>query len=336
MQAFNLNDPEFGKHALIVIGMHRSGTSATTGALQCLGVQLGKKLYAGHSNINPKGYFEHNDITDLNDDVLLQLGSCWDDVLVKEEGWEAEEELRPFAARMLRYMHKDFAQSPLWAIKDPRVCRLLPWWLGILATAGVKPHFLFVIRSPDEVYRSLHRRDGFSQEKAFMLWVLHYLEAERATRDCTRAFLPFDSLLNNPAEELLRVERQLNLRFPVPVEAAAECLRRFLSNDLKHHRSGGDRSSEIPIVGLAYALEANLLQAARHPEIEPNRAAMDELWRRLEEIQASLSPLLVQQLRALNRDRGQTQLTFNRVMRSWYWYMGKPARFLERLLGRNV
>ncbi|MBS3936798.1 MAG: hypothetical protein KGZ43_11555 [Sulfuritalea sp.] len=60
------------RKVLVVVGMHRSGTSATTGALRCLGVSLGDRLYAGHRGINDKGYFEHSDIADTNDEVLWQ------------------------------------------------------------------------------------------------------------------------------------------------------------------------------------------------------------------------------------------------------------------------
>lgn len=65
-----------GKRAVIIIGMHRSGTSAATGALKCLGVDLGGKLYRGHQQINAKGYFEHSDIAETNDEILWRLGSA--------------------------------------------------------------------------------------------------------------------------------------------------------------------------------------------------------------------------------------------------------------------
>lgn len=67
--------------SLIVLGIYRSGKSATTEMLRCLGVELGKKLYAGHAHINAKGYFEHSDIADKNDEALLALNSAWDDIL---------------------------------------------------------------------------------------------------------------------------------------------------------------------------------------------------------------------------------------------------------------
>lgn len=326
-----------GKRALIVIGMHRSGTSAVTGALQLLGVQLGKKLYAAHAHINPKGYFEHDHITDLNDDALSVLGSAWDDVLLKDDDWQKRPELRPITARILQCMRRDFSRAELWALKDPRLCRLLPWWLDILAEAEVRPYFLFIFRSPDEVYQSLNRRDGFSQSKALLLWVLHYLEAERHTRGYPRAFVLFDHFLAHPTEELQKAEQLLGLNFAVAPETAAADLDRFLSKDLKHHHTGDARLQPMDAISnLAYKLESGLLEAAQNPGREPDPEAMDKLWRQMADLQKSFTPLIVDQLRAVNLSRGQIQLTNNRVLRSWYWYLGKPIRFMERLAGRNV
>lgn len=313
--------------------MHRSGTSATTGALQCVGVQLGEKLYAGHSDVNAKGYFEHSDIADTNEEVLLRMGSVWDDVLIKPDGWWQREELRPFAAKMRGYIRRDFSQSPLWAIKDPRVCRLLPWWLEIFRAEGIAPHFLFVVRSPDDVYGSLKRRDGFSRDKSFMLWMLHYLEAEAGSRGYPRSFTSFDQFLEDPQGELRRVERQLGLDFPVSVEAASACLEQFLSKDLRHHQAGEQIESGQSVVGLAYQLETRLRLATQAAE---DTLDTSDLYRQLQSLQAGFDALLVEQLRAVGDRRGQVELTVHRLMRSWSWFTGKPVRVVERLFGRDV
>lgn len=321
------------KQVLVVIGMHRSGTSASTGALRCVGVQLGEKLYAGHSDVNAKGYFEHSDIADTNEEVLLRLGSVWDDVLIKPEGWWKREELRPFAKKMQDFIRRDFAISPLWAVKDPRVCRLLPWWLEIFEAEGIKPHFLFVIRSPDEVYGSLKRRDGFSREKSFMLWLLHYLEAEAGSRGYPRAFTSFDHFLEDPQGELRRVEQQLGLQFPVSVDAAGTCLDQFLSNDLRHHRAGEATEPEGMLVSLAYQLEARLIAAT---QMTVDTLDTADIYQQIQAMQAGFDAMLVEQLRTVGAQRGQVELTVHRLMRSWSWFTGKPVRVIERLFGRDV
>lgn len=326
-----------GKRALIVIGMHRSGTSATTGALQCLGVQLGKKLYTGHQDINAKGYFEHSDIADANEEALQALGSGWDDVLVKEDAWWRRDCLVPYTKRIRKCIQRDFSNSQLWAVKDPRVCRLLPWWLEMLAAEHVKPYFLFVVRSPADVYRSLARRDGFSKEKAYLLWILHYLEAERWSRGFPRAYVDFDRFIEKPEAEVARVEQDLGLSFPVPPSRARSCLEQFISRDLRHHQETRDKdAATTPILDLARDLYVQLLQAV---DQGGNGLAVDHLdgmWQRMEDIQEEFPSALVDHLRTVTRKRGEMQITLNRLIRSWSWFTGKPVRFLERTLGRDV
>jgi len=323
-----------GKQALVIIGMHRSGTSATTGALQCLGVQLGKRLYAGHAGINDKGYFEHSDIADTNDEVLWKMGSSWDDVLLKPEGWWEKEELEPYKEKMKGFIRRDFAGSQLWAVKDPRVCRLLPWWLAILKDENITPYFLFVIRRADEVYRSLEKRDGFSKDKALLLWFLHYIEAEKYSRNYSRAFLSFDKFLYDPAGELQRVEGALGIKYPVSVPEATACLSQFLSAKLRHHESkpgAEDNSNEL--YGMVTRLEAELLKAASDGGSSLNVGEIDQLADGILSFQQRhfYGPL-VEHIQSIGKYRGGAQITLNKIFRSWSWYPGKPIRFLERSL----
>lgn len=325
-----------GKLALVVIGMHRSGTSATTGALQCLGVQLGKKLYIGHRNINAKGYFEHSDIADTNEEALLALGSSWDDILIKQDKWWTNPVLALYATKIRGYIHKDFAKSRLWAIKDPRVCRLMPWWLDILKSEHVHPHFLFVVRSPQAVFRSLERRDGFSKEKAFLLWTLHYLEAEQWSRGHPRTFIDFDGFLEAPLETFKGVERSLGLRFPMSPDQAHICLEQFLDRSLRNHYKEDGHDQETPIVELAHDLHQCMLAAVANGEQAMDTTLLDGLWQRMAGIQNSLPRLVVDHLNSVSLARGKSRLTLNRLLRSWSWVIGKPARKIERWLGRDV
>ena len=51
---------------IVVLGMHRSGTSVLMGVLSMLGVELGLNLMAPTEG-NPRGYFENQSICELND-----------------------------------------------------------------------------------------------------------------------------------------------------------------------------------------------------------------------------------------------------------------------------
>ena len=260
----------------------------------------------------------------------------WDDVLQREENWYEQEQLRHYFTRLRSHIRKDFSSDSLWAIKDPRFCRLLPWWLKIFSAEGISPRFLFVVRSPDAVYRSLERRNGFGIEKSFLLWSLHYLEAERGSRGYPRVFTKFDRFLDDPIGELLRIEQKLKLRFHVRPQSAVGCLNRFLSKEMCHHKASDIKFQITPITELAYELEERLAQAALHTNSVQNEISTYDLWRKMVYIQEEFAPVLVEQLRSLGRRQGLVDLTVQRIMRSWSWYIGKPIRYFERMFGRDV
>lgn len=328
--------PQTPRHVLVIVGMHRSGTSASTGALKCVGVDLGDKLYAGHADINAKGYFEHSELADANDEALLAIGSSWDDILPRPAGWQDRAELAVYAQKIQSILQRDFAQSPFWAVKDPRVSRLLPWWLGMLRGIAVQPRMLFVVRSPMAVARSLGRRDGFSEEKAALLWLRHYLEAEEASRGLPRAFMAFDRFVAEPVAELERVESALGFRFPVPPSAAAGTISEFVSPALQHHKI--DAAPPASGAGMAIALDVEraLLTACTRAGGELDPLTLQEARLNLEALENAWPAVLREHIQQTGARRGATEITLNKLTRSWSWYTGKPVRYVERLLGRHV
>jgi hypothetical protein len=173
-------------------------------------------------------------------------------------------------------------------------------------------------------------------DKAYMLWSLHYLEAERESRGYPRAFMNFDQFLETPKEEFARIERALGMSFPVSPDSAASCLQRFLSKDLRHHTEANDEDRAGPLQQLATDLHGQLLRAGSYGNDRLDRGELDGLWQRMEAIQHSFAAPLVEHLRQTSQKRGELQLTVNRLVRSWSWYTGKPVRLVERLLGRQV
>src|SRR5690242_13435712 len=98
-------------HALIILGMHRSGTSLLTGLLSQVGVQMGKSLYAHQKGVNEKGFWEHEDIVDTHDELLLNLDSQWDDLLPLADNWWQSPRIKPFAEKLSRLVRRDFASA---------------------------------------------------------------------------------------------------------------------------------------------------------------------------------------------------------------------------------
>ena len=102
-----------------------------------------------------------------------------------------------FRSRARAVIESEFADSPLFVFKDPRVCRLLDFWIDALADCGVEARIALPIRNPLEVAASLEARDAIDPSVGLLLWLRHVLDAEYASRGHPRAFVRFDALLGN-------------------------------------------------------------------------------------------------------------------------------------------
>ena len=224
--------------AILVLGMHRSGTSAVTGALRLAGVDLGTDLMRPAAD-NPKGFWEHAGVVAIHERLLESLERSWNDPRPLPEGWLDTPAALEAAAALETLLRQEFAGSPLWAVKDPRMCRLLPLWWPVLERLGVEPVALFVLRHPQEVASSLQVRNQWPQGLSRLLWVQHLLEAEESTRHVPRALLKYDALLQDPAAALCGAFDALGLPVPQDRQALSASLAGFVSSGDRHHVAAG-------------------------------------------------------------------------------------------------
>lgn len=320
-----LSKPE-NRTALIVLGMHRSGTSAMGGVLNLLGVDFGERLYQAQQNVNEKGFWEHSAIVDLHDELLIELASSWDDPRVLPEGWQERENIAAFRTRMARIATEDFANSPLWGLKDPRMCRLLPFWRDLFAELAVKPLYLIMVRNPLEVAASLHKRNGFSLDKGLFLWWQHQVLAERATRDAPRVFVSFPDLLVQPEATLERIAQRLDLEWPTPLAQALPGISEFLTPSLRHHRelafTGGSRLD----IDVEAAYRSYLDAAADLGDSTAGAEAAFLAYYR------DLNPLLLEHLASLAEEHRAAQQTLARNYRCFAIKIAKRLCLLEQAL----
>jgi hypothetical protein len=223
-----------GQTAILVLGMHRSGTSALTGVLSLCGVYPSPQLLPSITDVNPKGFWEHAEVVSVHDELLAALGSCWDDERTLPQDWHSRPAMQPFAQRLIEIIQRDFHNHALWLIKDPRMCRLLPIWLDILEKLDISPSFVLCLRHPGEVALSLLRRDEMPEARASLIWLEHVLQSERMTRGRPRVFVTYDQLMNDWKTTVDHIFR--GLRLPKAVDKCdGEAINRFLEPSLRHH-----------------------------------------------------------------------------------------------------
>ena len=99
--AFVANFMKRGSRAILVLGMHRSGTSAVTGALRLCGVELGTELMQPGSD-NPKGFWEHAGVVAIHERLLAALERSWNDPRPLPADWLQSEATGAAAGELVR------------------------------------------------------------------------------------------------------------------------------------------------------------------------------------------------------------------------------------------
>ena len=224
------------KTVVAVLGMHRSGTSSTAGTLVRLGGAAPLHLVAAAAD-NETGFWESQVIVDLNDAILAAGRSDWKDWrkfnLEEIDAVEAD----GLRARAKAALAEEFGDVGLAVMKDPRMCRLMPFWAPVFEEARWSVRALLPIRSPLEVGWSLNCRDGIGSAYGCLLWLRHVLDAEAETRGMARAVLDWPQFLGDGRKALARASEQLGLIWPYWGESALADIDRFVSDDLRHQRA---------------------------------------------------------------------------------------------------
>lgn len=241
------------RKVILVLGMHRSGTSAVTRCLNLLGAEVGNKLLPPAED-NRSGFWEHADVVAIHEELLRELGRAWHDARALPEGWLLSAAARKARGKLARLISDEFDAGALWAVKDPRLCRFVPLWREVLLESGLDAVALLVVRHPAEVARSLNVRDGLHCETTCLNWLEHFAEAETATRGMPRSLLSYDRLLSDWRDTFAGVGRTLCVEWPVPIEDAHPAIDAFLDQTKRHHVFSRSFCSTPEVLDCLYGL----------------------------------------------------------------------------------
>jgi hypothetical protein len=185
---------------------------------------------------NPSGYWESWPLVQVHDELLASADSSWDDWRALDPRWYVSDAAQRFRGRLQETIGSEYDQKPLFVVKDPRICRFLPFFLSVLENMSVAPVALFPIRNPLEVAFSLRRRDGFSISKSVALWLRHVLDAEFHSRQIPRCFISYENLLKDWRLEMNRASNATGVKWPVD-SGSTPSIEKFLTEELHHERT---------------------------------------------------------------------------------------------------
>ena len=235
------------RQAVLILGMHRGGTSALAGVISALGV-AGPKTPTGPTKDNLRGYFESAPLGAAHDALLASAGSRWHDWRKFDARWFCSTAAEEHRQRIKDLLLSEYGHRPLIFIKDPRICRFVPFMSAILAELNISPVAILPIRNPLEVAYSLKRRDNFLLPKSILLWLRHMLDAEFHSRQMRRCFVPYEDFLRDRQHYLDGVGKQIGVVWPNTSDSSNVKIGEFLSPDLRHERVSFDKMKNHPDV----------------------------------------------------------------------------------------
>jgi len=228
---------------LVVLGMHRSGTSAVTRLLNLMGCNLGPDdAVAAPARDNTAGFWERLDVRRANDRLLGALGRSWVDCLTVDLESLVSSEVKEFAW-VANKVVGELDSAPPWVLKDPRFCITLPSWRPFFSDLIT----VYVHRAPMASALSLRKRNGIRLALGLALWEHYNLSALRASTDLPRAVIAYEQLTRDPigtAERLLQQLVALGATgVHLPDRAA---LLSFVAPALDHHGAEAAAGGEPP------------------------------------------------------------------------------------------
>ena len=189
-----LREPDNVSRIVIVTGMHRSGTSLCANLVSLLGVNMSDEIKLILDN--PSGHWERPELTRFHDRILRTLGRGWHDkvhALALPADWLLQPEVQLIKDDIEDWLNERLNSSAgLQGFKDPRIARLVPLWDQICAELRLTPQYVFCVRHPAQVARSLVRRDGMTAHDAAYRWMVYNSEAIRTLGDRKACILSYD------------------------------------------------------------------------------------------------------------------------------------------------
>lgn len=240
------------RRAILVLGMHRSGTSAVTRLIGLAGATPPRDLMPPNDD-NPQGYWESRKIVKFNNRLLESAGTRWNDDAAMNQLWFTAADRRADRAEAAAILAEEFDDASFLVCKDPRLSRLLPFWREVFTEAGIELHALLVTRDPVEVARSLAARANVPQfrpaaipatSRSLLLWLRYVLDAERHSRDMSRSVVAYADVIADWRQALAPIFTSDWLS-PPSIAIAGE-IDAFLDPGLRRQQSNDELPADVP------------------------------------------------------------------------------------------
>ena len=312
---------------VLVLGMHRSGTSAIAKRLESFGVNLGETLIPGKKD-NIEGYQEDADFVEINRKIISWLGGdagaslLQSRLKLKNIPTHYQIEARKILAdRAAQYNH--------FGVKDPRFCLLLPFWLPLFKESFEKLSIIFAYRNPVNVVASLVSRQNAHQEKSYFLWLQYVAISINDLLDHNFEFVNFDSLFEKGAHGIDKIFNHLCPEGQNPdINKISEYNEKWLDKKLRHHQLPSkeiEAANGIPIEVQRMDLVIEMVISGKLTKDSLEfRSALDSALKKLAELGELLFYLEKKENEVIKLKQYHREL--NDIQASIFWRIIAPLR----------
>ncbi|MDP0499775.1 MAG: sulfotransferase [Verrucomicrobiota bacterium JB022] len=256
---------------VLILGMHRSGTSFLASLLQKLGVSVGEVLLEGNEG-NPHGHFEDLAFLEFQRRLVqkYRVGGPYlydNDIFCDSElKFEPTAEERAEADAIVQRQ----SRPGIWGWKDPRTCLLLDFWLERLPNAKC----IVVYRHPLEVYWSFLKRGDFDllqrPSAVFHSYHSYYQPALQRQKAEPERFMMLEAQAGFAA--LPQLVAQLRSFLGLPAGEGEEDWS-FFAREFFHNRTGRRQHALFArLMSHAHGAYEQLQQVAAFPAPRPEEA----------------------------------------------------------------
>ena len=282
MQAANAasRNPQTMRHTgtshvqLIVLGMHRSGTSMVTRLINLAGAYVGpEELLIAADKENPKGYWERSDVIAINE-AILSLSGCTARIVADWKIGHPPEPPQEIADPM-RSIVSSMDESRPWVMKDPRLCLTLPCWMPLLDA----PLAVVICRYPLEIVRSLKTR-RLEPTHSLALWEHYAVGARNASRELPRVFVRHDEIIAAPLDAMEKMVSELKTQGVSELQMPSKSkIDEFVDQKL-HRANAAGLAAELALSSTQQALAAMMCgQLQQTKVLEISAASLDAMSR---------------------------------------------------------
>lgn len=184
---------------VVILGMHRSGTSLLVGLLEEHGFYLGK-VSQQKSPLKPTGTKENLVIRNINNQLFKENGSSWKSPSIPKS-------ISNNLYNQIVAISKNFQAEKLWAIKDPRMIFSYSIWKDFLP----KHKCVATFRNPLNVAISLKRKNNMPITESLRLWDKYNSELIKLRKNLFFPFINFDEPKENYFYQFQKIAKYLKI-----------------------------------------------------------------------------------------------------------------------------